>query len=42
MVMIYTSMECENYRFQGQIIYKFKILGVVDQWEKAIIILGHI
>ena len=36
MIVIYTSIECETDRFQGQImkIYSFKILGTADQWEK--------
>ena len=44
MVMIYTSVECENNCFEGQVvkIEKTKILGVLDQWDKAIIILDHI
>ena len=44
MVMIYTSVECENNCFEGQVvkIEKNKILGMVDQWDKAIIILDHI
>ena len=44
MVMVYTSIECENDCFEGKIekTLKFKILGVVDQWGKAIIILDHI
>ena len=43
-VMIYTSIECEDDCFEGQIlkIQKPKILGVVDQWDNAIIILDHI
>ena len=33
MVMIYTSIECENDCFEGQLVktWKRKILGVVDQ-----------
>ena len=44
MVMVYTSIECENDCFKGKIVKtsKFKILGVVDQWGKTIIILDHI
>ena len=44
MVMIYTSIECENDCFEGQIvkISKLKISGVVDRWDKTIIILDHI
>ena len=44
MVMIYTSIECENNCFEGQIvkISKPKTFGVVDQCVKTIIILDHI
>ena len=44
MVMIYTSIECENHCFKGKVVKtsKFKLLGVIDQWGKTIIILGHI
>ena len=44
MLMIYTSIECENDCFEGQIvnISKPKTSGVVDQWDKTIIILDHI
>ena len=44
MVMIYTSIECENDCFEGQIvkISKPKTSGAVDQWDKTIIILDHI
>ena len=43
MIMIYASIECENDCFECQIVKneKFQILGVVDQWDKAIIILDH-
>ena len=43
MVMIYTSTECENNGFEGQIvkISKPKSFGVADKWDKAIIILDH-
>ena len=43
MVIIYTSIECESNCFEGQMvkIQKPKILGVVDQWDKTIIILDH-
>ena len=42
--MIYTSIECENDCFEGQIVktQKPKILGVIDQQDKTIIILDHI
>ena len=42
--MIYTSAECENNCFEGQIvkISKHKTSGIVDQWDKTIIILDHI
>ena len=44
MVMIYTSIECENDCFEGQLvkISKLKISGVVDRWDKTMIILDHI
>ena len=44
MVMIYTPIECENDSFEGQIMEteKFKILGVVHQWDKTMIILDHL
>ena len=43
MVMIYISIEYESNCFEGQMvkIQKPKILGVVDQWDKTIIILDH-
>ena len=43
MVMIYTSIECENDCFEGQIVkaLKSKTLGMLDHWEKTII-LDHI
>ena len=42
--MIYTSIEYENNCFEGPVVKNWtaKILGVVDQWDKAIIILDHI
>ena len=44
MVMIYTCIECENDFLKVEIVKtsKFKTLGVIDQWGKAIIILDHI
>ena len=44
MVMIYISIEYESNCFEGQMmkIQKPKILGVVDQWDKTIVILDHI
>ena len=42
-VMIDTSIEYGKDCFEGQIVktWKPKILGVVDQWDKTIIILDH-
>ena len=44
MALIYTSIEFENDCFEGQLVKtsKAKISGVVDQWDKTIIILDHI
>ena len=44
MIIIYTSIGNENDCFEGQIMknWKFKILGVVDQWAKTIISLDNI
>ena len=44
MAMIYTSIEYENDCLEGEIVKteKHKILGVVNQWDKTIIILDHI
>ena len=44
MALIYTSIEFENDCFKGQLVKtsKPKISGVVNQWDKTIIILDHI
>ena len=44
MVIIYPSRECKNDCFEGQTAktLKFRILGVVDQLGKRIIVLDHV
>ena len=44
MIMVCTSIECGNYWYEGQIVKtkKLKMLGMVDQRKKTIVISDHI